>query len=359
MASIEYLEWIIGRPDQATHDLGSSDLRRFDPAPGQVVPDVLDGLSDPDDDVTLRGQIADAYGVDEDAALVAAGATHANLLTHMATLLDDERGRVLVERPGYEPLWRTPETLGAEIDRFDRPAEEDYRLSPDRVAEAIEPETGLVVVSNRHNPSGRLSDRRTLRAVAEVVADAGAVLLVDEVYAPYTRGPTDGPFGGPTAAGLPNTVVSGSLTKFHGLGGPRIGWLVGDPKVVDPAWSAMGHVPVRAAPSVALARRALANEGELARTARERIRANHALLSGFVDERTDLSGPVFEGSTFAFLAHDSSDGNRVVEVAEDRDLLVVPGRFFDDPGRFRVSLGHDPEKMETALDVLGETLDAC
>ena len=360
MASIEYLEWIMGRPDQATYDLGSSDLRRFDPSPGQVVPDVLADLPDPDDDVTLRSQVAEIYGVDEDATLVAAGATHANFLTHVATLLaGNERGRALVERPGYEPLWRTPETLGAEIDRFDRPAEEDYRLSPDRVAEAIEPETGLVVISNRHNPSGRLADRETLREVAEVVADAGAVLLVDEVYAPYTADTADVPFGGPTAAGLPNTVVAGSLTKFHGLGGLRIGWLVGDPDVLDPAWSAMGHVPVRAAPSVALARRALANNEALARTARERIRGNHALLAEFVDRRTDLSGPVFDGSTFAFLAHDSADGNRVVEAAEDRDLLVVPGRFFDDPERFRVSLGLDPAEMETALDVLGETLDAC
>ena len=43
----------------------------------------------------------------------------------------------------------------------------------------------------------------------------------------------DGPFGGVTAADLPNAVVTNSLTKFFGLGGLRYGWVVGDPSFVD------------------------------------------------------------------------------------------------------------------------------
>jgi aspartate/methionine/tyrosine aminotransferase len=88
------------------------------------------------------------------------------------------------------------------------------------------------------------------------------------------------------------------------------------------------------------------------------LRRNHRLLSEFVAAREDLSGRVFAGAPFAFLAHESADGDAVVEAARERDLLVVPGRFFEDDDRFRVSLGGDPDEMAAALDVLGEALDA-
>jgi hypothetical protein len=40
---------------------------------------------------------------------------------------------VLVEKPGYQPLTATPASLGANVDRFLRPADDDYRLLPERI----------------------------------------------------------------------------------------------------------------------------------------------------------------------------------------------------------------------------------
>lgn len=191
-----------------------------------------------------------------------------------------------------------------------------------------------------------------------MVADAGGRLLVDEVYAPMVAEPGDGPFGGVTAAGLERTVVTGSLTKFHGLGGLRIGWLVADAEFVATAREVAYHFGALAAPSTALAERALAHRESIERQSRELLRTNHAQLSSFVDGRDDVVGEVPPDSTYAFLGHEEADGDEVVAAANDRDLVVVPGRFFDDDDRFRVSLGRDPDHVSAALSVLGEVLDA-
>ncbi|MEF8757725.1 MAG: pyridoxal phosphate-dependent aminotransferase [Halobacteriales archaeon] len=378
VSPIEYLRWHGAHAD-GPHDLATSDQHAVAGEWG-VVPDVLADRPDPPDEVTLRDQIAGEYGVDRDRVLVTAGATLANVAAFAAALGDGrpgadegagptsgggEGGRVLVESPGYEPLWATPAYLGATVDRFRRQPAEDFSLDADRIAGAAAAETDLVVATNRHNPSGRRVGRETLAEAAESTRDHGARLLVDEVYAPFGTTGSDGPFGGPTAAGLDGTVVTGSLTKFFGLGGLRVGWLIADPDFLERARRFGHHVPALATPSRTLARRALFAREELVALAREQLRANAALLVSFVEDRDDLTGPAFEGATHALLAHSAAggdpstgaDGDAVAAAAADHGCTVAPGRFFDAPDRFRVSLGGDSRDMALALTALGDTLD--
>lgn len=358
---IAYLEWIEGRPAAATHDLGSSDLRR---SVDGVVPERLRSLSDPPADVTLEAQIGDAYGPDvgTENVLVTAGATQANVVA-AATALDcgaDGRanGDVLVERPAYEPLRASPRGLGAEVRSFPRD-QVRYRVVPRAVADAASEHTRLVTMTNRHNPSGRLTDRDTLAAVAERVRDYDATLLVDEVYAPFESDGRTGrgtAFGGVTAAGVEDVVVTNSLTKFFGYGGLRIGWLIGPAAFVERARSTWWHLPSTAGPSRRLARRVFANRDAVAGHSRDRIRENHALLAAFVGSRDDLDGFVPTGSTMAFVSHCSALGDEVAAAALDAGVLVVPGRFFDRPEGVRLTLGRPADEMRAALDAFGDVL---
>jgi aspartate/methionine/tyrosine aminotransferase len=375
---IEYLAWIDGRPAATTHDLGSSGLRpRGTGVRTAVVPDRLAEFETPSG-VDLRASVAEVYGVDPARVVLAPGATAADLLV-AATAIDltsegpdlpaddveaggppEDPPQVLVEKPGYEALVATPSGLGARVDRFRRPPEDRYALEPDRVEGALGDRPALVTVTNRHNPSGRETDRERLREVAERVAAAGAHLLVDEVFAPYVADAGEGAgtaFGGVTAAGLPGTVVTGSLSKFHGLEGLRVGWLVAPETFAERARTVAAHLPALSGPSTALAARALANHETVAAECRDLVGRNAALLREFVDGRPDLSGPTFEGSTLAFLGHEAG-GDAVAEVAAERDLLVVPGRFFDDDDRFRVSLARPTRAVRESLAVLEDTLDA-
>jgi aspartate/methionine/tyrosine aminotransferase len=352
-----YLEWIHGRPEAAEHDLGSSDLRAYR-SDGSVVPSPLQDLSDPDDPPPLSAAIADEYGVEESEVLVTAGATHANFLAAATALSLADGDEVVVEDPGYGPLVHTPAGVGGEITRFDRPHRSGYPLLPAEIASAASEGTALVTVTNRHNPTGRLTPREELASVAEAVEHAGTRLLVDEVYGPYTvEDDADGAFGGVTAAGLPNTVVTGSFTKFHGLGGLQIGWLIADEPFVDRAREASMHVPAVAEPSRALARRFFAHRDELVADSRSHLRRNHGLLASFVDGRDDLDGEIAAGCTFGFVEHDHADGDELAAAAWDAGVLVVPGRFFDMPSGIRLSAGRSTAEIDAGLERLGGVLD--
>ncbi|SHH27989.1 pyridoxal phosphate-dependent aminotransferase [Halobaculum gomorrense] len=384
---LAYLQWIKGRPAAAEHDLGSSDLRRLAADdPDEPVPPRLRGLSPPTGDALLRERVAAEYKIDESNVLLTAGATHGGFLAcATAAALARERGAdaeadggdpadavapddaggpqpcALVEKPGYEPLVETPRGLGSRVARFCRP-EPTVALDPERVGAAAPDLAGPlahVTVTNRHNPTGVLTDRETLAETAEATAQHGGYLLVDEVYAPYTVGDGEAgtAFGGPTGAGLPATVTVGSLTKFHGLGGLRIGWITGPEAFVERARQVEQHVPALAAPSVALARRFFAHRDDLVADARDHCRRNHDLLASFLDARADLDGVVHPGSPFAYLEHERTDGDAMSAAAWDAGVLVVPGRFFGMDDGVRVSLGRAPAECEAALAAFGRVLD--
>jgi len=352
LPELEYLSWIAGRPEAATHDLASSDLRPGGPDDA-VVPDPLADLPAADDQ-SVETRLADRYDVSPEAVLVMAGATGAVFVAVATALADGER--VLVESPGYEPHHATPAGLGATVNRFDRPRSDGYALDPDRVESALRPETALVAVTNRHNPSGARTDRETLAAVADCATDHGARLLVDEVYGPYAGDGGRG-FGGVTAAGLDGAVTVGSLTKFHGLGELRVGWLVADESFVERARRVQQHLGSVARPSRALASRALANADALAEQSRTLAARNGDLLAAFLDERPSLSGHVPAGCPYGLVRHARFDGDDLAAVADREGVLVVPGRFFGVSDAVRVSLGRSPAEMEAALAAFGRALD--
>lgn len=356
---IEYLEWISSRVDEVTHNLGSSDLG----SPYQpIVPSELDDLPDPPADRSLESLVAEQYGhgITPENVLVTAGTTQANVIT-AGVVIDAAESAVLVETPGYEPLVASPDGLGAKIRRFPRREAEDYRIDPERVANGLDESVDLVTVTNRHNPSGRMTSRETLEETAAVVADAGARLLVDEVYAPFVTEPEDGEktaFGSVTAAGVEGTVVTQSLDKFHGYGELRIGWIISDSLFVDRARSVRFHIPSVADPSRAIASRILANTDTIGERSRERLTTNHEQLRSFVRERDDLDGFVSPGSTVAFLKHQYADGDELVDAALADGILVIPGRFFGDPRGFRISAGRSPDAVSAGLEAFGAVLDA-
>jgi len=361
---VTFIEWSLDRPDSVEYDFAIGDLAR-DVVDG--VPAVLTDLPAPDPDVGLESLVAARYGPEVSAAnvLVTAGATSANaLLTADVVARAAERGAaptVLTERPGYEPLSATPRALGADVAHFGRSPETDYAVPVKAVRGAIDDDVCLVSTTNRHNPSGRLLSRDTLESLAEAVAATGAVLLVDEVYAPFVDDPLTGngtAFGGPTAAGAPSTAVSNSLTKFLGLDALRLGWLVADPGAVERLSSMRTHLLDVSRTSRYFGRVALHNAETLAERSRRVLRENAALLAEFVDDREDLCGIVDPTHSTAFLSHDSADGDAVAEAALSEGIRVCPGRFFGADSRFRLSLSREPSRMAEGLRAFHGVLDS-
>ena len=309
----------------------------------------------------LHAAIAHYNDVPVAEVIPALGTSHALWLAY-ATLLSpgDE---VLVEDPGYEPLYRAAESVGARVVRFPRSPASGFALEPDVVLRALSVRTRVVAVTNHHNPSGlRTADDR-LREIAKICQARGVYLLVDEVYAPFD-GLTDGTgvFRGSARKLGANVVAAASLTKCYGLGPHRIGWMLGPADVVsraaDVVTVTVGNLPLHHAN---LGVQAFANIEALAARAREKVAGRRERVASWMAQRPDLVWSAPTEGLFGFATSTrSGDLLPALEAgANEHGVLVAAGTFFGVPNGFRLSwatLG-GPE-LDLALRRLGRILPA-
>ena len=195
----------------------------------------LDGL-DPDMSLDWNGQsflglpalrqsvlrftgLGETCGPDD--VLITAGAAEANYLVLRQVL--EEGDRVVADSPGWPQVEVLAKAIGARLTRVPRDEAAGWALDPARLAEAVQPGTKLVFLSNPNNPTGRCFTRAELDSVVAIARNVGAWLLIDEVYAGLEWEAERQP---PVAALYEKGITTGSLSKVLGLQGLRTGWLI-------------------------------------------------------------------------------------------------------------------------------------
>jgi aspartate/methionine/tyrosine aminotransferase len=345
----DYMHWAKFKPS-VRYQLTGSEVPHFrmDSVPWTIADLDLDGASHPRYP-PLREAIAARYRVSVDRVVTADGTSMANFLAIAA--LTEPGDEVLVEHPTYELLLGAASFLGAEIKRFERKAEDAFRLDPARVQAAMSDRTRLIVITNLHNPSSALACEDELRAIGEL----GPRVLVDEVYLdaaiPWPR----------SAAHLgPRFVCTNSLTKVYGLSGLRCGWILAEPELAERMWRLNDLFGVNQAhPAERLACIAFEHIDAVIGGNPAMLARNRDLWNRFVGARDDLDCMPAEHGITAFPRWRGGDTERLDALLRERyDTAVVPGRWFEMPDRFRVGFGLPTTDLEEGLSRLGSALDA-
>ena len=140
-------------------------------------------------------------------------------------VLVDPGDEVLVNDPGY-PCNRhfvrlcEGRAVGVPVD-----AETGYQLTASLVDRYWSEHTRAVMLASPANPTGTLIAETELRAIIDLVRERGGAVIVDEIYRGLVYGEA-----GPSAACLAGpgdaVFVINSFSKFFGMTGWRLGWLV-------------------------------------------------------------------------------------------------------------------------------------
>lgn len=213
----------------------------------------------------LREAIAGHYAarfdaeVDPRRILITPGASGALLLA--SQLLAGPGDRVLMADPNYPCNRHFMALAGAEIDAVPVGPASGWQLNAELVETHWHDATRLAMLATPSNPTGHMLDAGQLAAVAESVSRRGGHLLVDEIYQGlcYDLEPLS------MAAITPDAFVVNSFSKYFGMTGWRLGWLLAPEEAVEPL--------TRLAQNVFLA---------------ASTPAQHAALAAFTPESRDL-----------------------------------------------------------------------
>ena len=352
-AQSEYMEWAKtlshARFSLATSGVQNFPLARLGARLEDLELSVPGGYGYP----PLQQRLAARAGVDPDCVVAATGTSMGNHLAMAAVLQPGDD--VLIEHPAYGPLLDVASYLGARIIRFPRLFEQDFRIDLDALRSAITPRTRLIVLTNLHNPSNALVPDETLHALGQLARDAGAWVLVDEVYREALFDPSSR-----SAFHLgDNFLVTSSLTKAFGLSGLRCGWILAPPEMARRIWrlnDLFGVIPAHVAERLSVL--ALDRLDEIAAWARAILAPNRARLESFLRSRRDLSYFLPPAGTVVFprlLSGSVDDFCRLLR--EKYEGAVVPGHFFEMPAHFRLGMGGESGMFAAALERFAAALD--
>ncbi|MEO7753081.1 MAG: aminotransferase class I/II-fold pyridoxal phosphate-dependent enzyme [Terracoccus sp.] len=185
------------------------------------------------------------YDLDVDPARIAitTGSSGGFVLAFLAAF--DPGDRVALARPGYPAYRNILAALGCEVVEIDCGPEVRFQPTPDLldVAQAGGPLAGLVLASPA-NPTGTMVDRVELTAIAQWCASHGVRLVSDEIYhgVTYPQPGAADPRGVCAREVDESAVVISSFSKYWGMTGWRLGWMLLPEDLVRPVDALAGNV---------------------------------------------------------------------------------------------------------------------
>ena len=173
----------------------------------------------------LRLAIAQDYqrrfqiDINPERIVVTQGASAALLLAMGAIL--DPGDEILMADPAYPCNRQFARFVDASARLIKAGPAESYQLTADSIEAQWQSSTRAALVATPSNPTGTLVAKSQLREIQARIAVHQGHLIVDEIYQglSYEGDPS-------TAADLPDTWVVNSFSKYAGMTGWRLGWLI-------------------------------------------------------------------------------------------------------------------------------------
>jgi aspartate/methionine/tyrosine aminotransferase len=294
----------------------------------------------------LQAAVADFHGVGAERTLLACGSQGALFALFQAWL--EPGAAVLVPDPGFLAYPALARLAGAEPVGY--PLGAGFRLDAEAFRAVLErtPAARMAVLNHPGNPTGAGADLAALEAVAQACAEAGVILLSDEVYRELTLGERAPSLLQVTAAG----IVLGSVSKAWGAPGLRVGWALGPPELLAPArlvHAYMVTAPARPAQLAALA--LLRGSAQVLSEARAHLELRWQAFATAFERGFGQRPEPGAGGFYHWLAlPEAALAEPMAFCLRLRDqggVVVVPGSAFGEGGRghIRLSYAGDPAQI--------------
>lgn len=146
----------------------------------------------------------------------------ATALQLVLTLMVSEGDVVAIPDPAYPSTHNLVKLLGANVLHIPVNEDSSWQLTIELLEQHWNDAVKAVLLASPSNPTGTLLENTQLQNIAEFCESKGVFLLMDEIYHGLVYG--DAP---KTAVGInQNTFVINSFSKFYGMTGWRVGWIV-------------------------------------------------------------------------------------------------------------------------------------
>jgi aminotransferase len=235
---------------------------------------------------------------------------------------------------------------------------ENFRISVDRLREAITPRTKAILLNYPSNPTGVSLDKKTLENIAGLAMEHNLLVLSDEIYSAITFGSRH-----VSITSLPGmkerTIYLNGFSKSHAMTGWRLGFVCAPEYIISIMLKIHQYIALCASSIAQYAAIEAMEHGEkdVLRMRGEYIKRRNFIVNRFNEAGLPCLMP--DGAFYVF-PDISSTGLTSKEFAlkllNSKKVAVVPGNAFGKAGEkyIRCSYATSMENIRTALQRIEE-----
>ena len=246
---------------------------------------------------------------------------------------------------------------------------QNFKITPDQLAQAITPNTRLFIINSPANPTGVSYTHEELSALGDVLLKHPNVfVMTDDIYEHIRWG--DSPFVNILNA-CPNladrTLVINGVSKAYAMTGWRIGYAAGPAELIagmKKIQSQSTSNPTSISQYAAAA--AIGGDQTVIKPMITAFKRRHDLVFSTLNQipginiipvdSTFYSFPDFSG-VIARLSNVTNDLELTELLLNEAQVALVPGTAFGSPGCMRMSFATSDETLTTALNRIRSVLE--
>ena len=308
------------------------------------------GLGIPELRAAIRDkfQRENSFDVSADQIMVTSGASEALYITAAALISPGDE--VLIPNPGFLAYKSIVNLLNGKDVSVDM--KDDLTVDPNDVLEKITPKTKALILNSPGNPTGAVSSKEDVKALAEIADDKKITLISDEVYEYFIY---DGTHTSP-AQFSDNVVTINAFSKSYSMTGWRVGYLAAKGEYVGQILKVHQYLQACASSiGQKAALEAITGPQDSVIKMRDEFKGRRdVLIQGLHDIGINCITP--QGAFYAFP--EVKNCNEAVEKLLKNDVVVTPGTAFGSNGddHIRISYASSMENIKKALEVMGKVL---
>lgn len=239
--------------------------------------------------------------------------------------------------------------------------EQQFKISPEQLAQAITPKTRLLVINSPSNPTGQCYSRDELAALGEVLRQHPHVLIAsDDMYEHIL-------WNGEPFSNIVNvcpdlyerSIVLNGVSKAYSMTGWRIGYAAG-PKELIKAMKKIQSQSTSNPTSISqvAAQAALQGDQSCVKNMLDVFKTRHDMVVSGLNEIEGIRCLPSQGTFYAFpqikgfidrISGVENDLDLAEYLIEHAGIALVPGSAFGSPGYMRLSYATSTENLQEAI----------
>lgn len=363
---IDVINMSVGEPDFNTPDhikeaakkAVDENFSRYSPVPGYM--DLRKAIV-----AKLKNENNLDYTTSE--ILVSSGAKQSVCNTVMALVNDGEE--VIIPAPYWVSYPQMVKLAGGTPVIVNAGFEQNFKMTPEQLEEAITPKTRMLILCSPSNPTGSVYTKDELEALAEVIKrHDNLFVLADEIYEHINyvgKHESIAQFPGMKE----RTIIVNGVSKAYAMTGWRIGFIAAPEWIVKGCNKLQGqYTSGPCSVSQKAAEAAYTTSQECVETMRKAFERRRDLIVELAKEIPGLEVNCPQGAFYLFpkcsgfygKSYEGKTINNSTDLAmfllEEGHVATVGGDAFGDPECFRMSYATSDDNIREAMRRIKETL---